>query len=125
MTDDDFLPKPRAALGPPAPICWPIYDDEHEQQMIDELTDWVEWVRWRFTLDHRTIPDCWMQHGPLIEELSALYTAWQAAYTDTDGSAPLLWMAHFATARDRLGEWVARTGCRPGEHRTSKSRASG
>lgn len=42
MTDDDFLPKPRATLGPPAPICWPIYDDEHEQQMIDELTDWVE-----------------------------------------------------------------------------------
>jgi hypothetical protein len=58
-----------------------------------------------------------MQHGALIEELSALYTAWQAAYSDLDGSAPLLWMTHFAAARDRLTESVARTACRAGEHR--------
>ena len=116
-SDDGFLPKPRTTIVPAGPICWPIYDDEHEQLMIDELTDWVEWARWRFNLDHRTMPECWMQHGALIEELSALYTAWQMAYTDIDGSAPLLWMTHFAAARERLTEWVARTGCRPGQHR--------
>jgi len=111
-------PRPRAPLDPADPICWPIFEDpELEQRMLAEVTEWVDWIRWRFTLDHRTIPACWQRHGAVIEELSALYTAWQSAYTNTDASAPLLWLNHFAATRERLTTWVARTGCRPGEHR--------
>jgi hypothetical protein len=117
---DTPAPKPHAPIGPGEPICWPIYNDEHAQRMLAEVTEWVDWTRWRFALDHRTIPDCWTQHGPLIEELSALYTAWQTAYTGTDGAAPLLWMNHFEAARTRLTDWVARTGCRPGQHRETR-----
>ena len=90
-------PKPRTTFGPAEPICWPQLGDDDAAEMLGEVNDWVSWLTQRFTLDHRTVPNCWDQHGPIIEELSALYTAWQCAYTLTD--------------------WVARTGCRPGEHR--------
>jgi hypothetical protein len=50
LVSPGFTARPSAlhrttAPAPHAPICWPIFDDEHEQQMLDELTDWVEWVR--------------------------------------------------------------------------------
>jgi len=72
----------------------------------------------RYALDHRTIPPCWPEHGALLEELSALRTAWVTAFAeDSRGDAPLHWHAEFAAARQRLTEWVVRTGFRPGEHR--------
>lgn len=111
-------PRPRRHFGPTKPILWAFYDADDDADMLAELHQWVDWLRWRYTLDHRTIPDCWDQHGPLLEELSALYTAWQVAYTySDDGSAPLAWMEHYAAARQRLTDWNARTGCRPAEHR--------
>lgn len=110
-------PKPRTIYSA-QPISWPHLDDEKSAEQLDELTDWVLWVTWRFNLDHRTVPDCWTQHGAIIEELSALYTAWQTAYNQTaDGDAPLAWMNQFANARHRLTDSVARTGCRSSEHR--------
>jgi len=116
--NNGFYPKPHAKFDPNDPICWPRLDDAHALETLEELTDWVQWLTNRFTLDHRTVPHCWDQHGPIIEELSALYTAWQTAYAQTaDGDAPLAWMNQFAAARHRLADWVARTGCRPGEHR--------
>jgi hypothetical protein len=54
------------------------------------------------------------------QELSALRTAWLASYAVTGRpEAPLEWHVRFATARQRLTDWVARTGCRPGEHRVT------
>jgi len=83
---------------------------------------WIRWCVRRYRLDHRTIPPCWYRHGALVEELSALCTGWQAAHTPTaPGNAPLEWHAHFAATRQRLGDWVARSGCRPDEHRDQQS----
>jgi hypothetical protein len=82
--------------------------------MLDQLTDWVDWATWRYALDHRVIPERWPQHGALLEELSALYTAYNLA---ASGDAPMLWIEHFAAARARVTEWTARAGCRPDEHR--------
>ena len=110
-------PKPRTIYSA-QPIRWPHLDDEKSAEQLDELTDWVLWLTWRFNLDHRTVPDCWNQHGAVIEELSALYTAWQTAYAQTaDGDSPLAWMNQFANSRHRLTDCVARTGCRPSKHR--------
>jgi hypothetical protein len=111
-------PRPRRYFGPSGPITWAFLDPERETQQLAELTEWVDWMRWRFTLDHRTVTECWAQHGAVVEELSALYTAWQASYAySNDGAAPLHWMTQFAFARQRLSDWNARSGCRPGEHR--------
>lgn len=114
---DDALRRP---IGPQVPICCPFLHDEHEAAALEELSAWVGWLAERFELDHRMVPTCWREHGPIIEELSALYTAWQSAYLD-DADAPLRWMAAFAAARDRLTVWALRTGCRADQHRTRDS----
>ncbi|MCB2177843.1 MAG: hypothetical protein KQH57_18690 [Actinomycetales bacterium] len=112
-------PQPARHFGPTGPITWAFLTAEQETEQIKELRLWVEWLVWRFALDHRTIPECWAQHGAIVEELSALYTAWQDAYTHSaEAEAPLQWMLQFALARQRLRDWIAVTGCRSGEHRT-------
>lgn len=107
----------RRPIGPQVPICWPFLRDEHETAALADLSIWMEWLIDRFELDHRVIPTCWQQHGPIIEELSALFTAWQSAYLD-DASEPLRWMAAFAATRERLTDWTLRTGCRAQHHRS-------
>jgi hypothetical protein len=117
---DGFLPslQMKQEQFAPIPICWPMLGEDEMTSRAQELVDWVDWVIDRYALDHRTIPPCWSQHGALLEELSALRTAWVTVYSaDSVGDAPLRWHSEFATARPRLTDWVARTGCRPGEHR--------
>ena len=99
-TNVGFYSKPYAKFDPNDPICWPRLDDAHALEPLEELTDWARWPTKRFTPDHRTVPHCWDQHGPVIEEPSALYTAWQTAFAQTaDGDAPLEWINQFAAAR--------------------------
>lgn len=116
---DGERPEPVAQLvGAPQPIVWSAKSADEQAHQLRLLTAWVTWLTDRYRLDHRTIPPCWSQHGDLIEELAALHLAWQAAYSRlAHGDAPLLWHEHFAIARARLAEAVARTGCRPAEHR--------
>ena len=102
----------------PQPVCWPRLDHDAAVGAWHGLDAWIRWCVGRYGLDHRTIPPCWYQHGALVEELSALRTGWQAAHSPTaPGNAPLEWHALFAMARQRLQDWVARSGCRPDEHR--------
>ena len=82
-------PQPARHFGPTGPITWAFLTDEQETEQVKELRLWVEWLVWRFALDHRTIPECWARHGAVVEELSALYTAWQDAYTHSaEATAP-------------------------------------
>src|SRR5947209_442613 len=120
IRDDGFLPglNLRHEQFAPIPVCWPSLRGDERDARFQELVDWTSWLVDRYALDHRTIPPCWPEHGALLEELSALRTAWVTAFAeDSRGDAPLHWHAEFAAARQRLTEWVARTGCRPGEHR--------
>ncbi len=67
---------------------------------------------------HRTVPHCWEEHWALLEELSALRTAWLTVFAVTSpGDASLDWHANFAAARLRLIDWISHSGCRVGEHR--------
>jgi len=115
-----FLPRRSLvqAQFPPQPVCWPALEDDEQATRLEELDDWTRWLVNRYALDHRVVPACWAEHGAILEELSALHTAWQTAYAqDAKGDAPMEWHTHFALARQRLTDWVSRTGCRPGEHR--------
>jgi hypothetical protein len=106
---------------PPLPVCWATLSDDETAEEHEALADWIAWLADRYLLDYRTVPPCWVQHGALIEELSALRVHWLASYALTARpEAPLEWHAHFAAARQRLADWVARTGCRPGEHRAAR-----
>ena len=115
--DDPFGPADEATWEP-QPVCWARLDRDTALAAWHTLDAWVRWCVHRYGLDHRTVPPCWYLHGALVEELSALRTGWQAAHAPTaPGSAPLEWHNLFAAARQRLQDWVARTGCRPDEHR--------
>lgn len=132
MTDHDDAPSGPAAsefrsalqghgrppVFAPIPVDWTVLGDEEAAKHLRMLADWLEWLVWRYCLDSRIVPECWPQHGSLIEELSALRTAWVLSFASTSpGTSPLDWHQAFAHARQRLTDWVARIGCRPGEHR--------
>ena len=117
---DGFLPEPvlHQPSGPPMPIMWAAHTTEEQRHFLDVLDVWVTWLVEHYRLDRRYVPECWTKHWELIEELSALQLAWEAAYATTaHADAPLAWHERLGLARLRLAEWVARTGCRAGEHR--------
>ena len=118
--DSAFLPGPELMQEafPPLPLCWPALTEQEKEEQLEALNDWTRWLAHCYALDHRTVPPCWAQHGALLEELSALRTAWLTAFAVTSsGDAPLDWHTNFAATRQRLADWVSRTGCRSGEHR--------
>ncbi len=115
---EGFLPLMTQPVGAAKPYLFASHTPDQQFAELVDLDAWVGWLIARYRLDARTIPPCWALHGELIEELSALRTAWSTAYaTMANGDAPLAWHERFATARSRLQDWVARTGCRADEHR--------
>jgi hypothetical protein len=64
----------------PNPSAGRALEDDEQATRLEELDDWTQWLVNRYALDHRVVPACWAQHGALLEELSALHTAWQTAY---------------------------------------------
>ncbi len=117
---DSFYPAKRMPRleRPPVPFAWSSLSPDDTRLFLEDLDLWVGWLVERYRLDHRIVPECWRQHPELIEELSALHLAWQGSFALTaNHDAPLLWHEHFANACQRIADWVARTGCRSGEHR--------
>ena len=104
----------------PRPVDWRRIGGSDAARRLFELDAWVRWLVCRYAIDPREIPPCWADHGELIEELSALHTAHQAAF-DPAGppTGPADWHATFANTRVRLHVAVPRTGCRVGQHRPS------
>ncbi len=103
---------------PPRVFCWATLTVDEAAAQHAALAHWVDWLRGRYLLDPRTVPDCWDHHSDLVEELSALQMAWQHAYNGgARADAPLTWHTQLHTARPRLADAVAMTGCRPGHHR--------
>lgn len=101
----------------PAPVRWGTLTENETGTTLDALRGWVTWLRDRYALDPKSLPWCWDRHGALLEELSALWTAWAAAFgPDGNPGAPAVWHDTLARVLARLREWGARTGCRPGEH---------
>lgn len=118
---DGFYPDPVLAqpFGPALPICWAAHTPEDQRLLLEELDLWVAWLAHHYALDRRHVPECWAQHWELIEELAALHLAWEGAFATTaQADAPLAWHERFAAARSRLADWVSKTGCRPGAHRS-------
>lgn len=60
------------------PWCWRHLDRDQTRQLAEELRDWVDWLISRYRLAN--IPPCWFRHGNYVEELTALFVAWKAAY---------------------------------------------
>jgi len=43
------------------------------------LADWVDWLTGTYDLRDQVIHSCWPAHGGVVEELAALWLAWQQA----------------------------------------------
>ncbi|MGH9115636.1 MAG: DUF4913 domain-containing protein [Acidimicrobiales bacterium] len=78
--------------GQVQPWCWRNLGPTAQAELRQQLGDWISWLRSRYPLARR-IPNCWDQHPEIIEELTALWLAWQAAYTEPDPplTAPADW----------------------------------
>lgn len=70
----------------PTAWCWRDIGANAEEQLWHELGAWVGWIRARYPLA-RKVPECWDKHPEIVEELTALWLAWQYAYEERD--APL------------------------------------
>lgn len=112
-----FLSAFEQPVGAAKPYLFAAHSPDEQLNALLALDEWVGWLVERYNLDRRAIPPCWANHGELIEELSALRLAWLTAYAQMGpGDGPLAWHERFASARGRLADWAARTGCNY-EHR--------
>ena len=101
----------------PGRWCWREARPGIVDELWTELSAWVDWLDLRYGLDE-LLPPCWSQHGAMVEELTALYAGWQAAYIDIDarGFDPLAWHEALGRTLARVREWN-RQGCRVDAHR--------
>jgi hypothetical protein len=83
---EDLEARAGASAASPAAWCWRDLGPHAQAELMDQLDAWTAWLRHRYPLARR-IPSCWYQHPELIEELTALWLAWQGAYQQPD--APL------------------------------------
>lgn len=99
--------------------CWRDLGPQAAEALTRELNAWVTWLRERYSLNRR-IPACWDQHPALIEELTALWLAWQAAYTQPDAhlASPAEWHDRWLPGMlNRVDHGATATSCR-GRHET-------
>ncbi|WP_426518781.1 hypothetical protein ACPPVQ_03780 [Diaminobutyricibacter sp. McL0618] len=87
-------------------VNWRTLERADALQAWTDLGEWVAWFTRRYNLPARKIPPCWYKHGPLVEELSALHTAWLVSYDSLDaGYGPIGWHERLAAATPRLAGW--------------------
>lgn len=125
----ELAARPGAAprYGPSTPIGahtinWRTLTDEDAAAEWALLREWVEWFTVRYNIPISVIPTCWWQHGPLVEELSALHTAHDAAFDQADaGFGPIGWHERLTIAIPRLTRTYG-GGCNNG-HKPTKPRS--
>lgn len=82
---------------------WRDLPAEERPAKWDELREFVVWIAERYAIQKNEIPPCWFRHGDLVEELSALRSAWDASFMEEDsGLGPIGWHERFALARLRV-----------------------
>ena len=76
------------ALAEPAsyvPYCWRHVSAAEARGLWVRLREWVDWVNGRyFASSWESIRPCWFRHPAAVEELTALWAAWESAYRAPD-----------------------------------------
>jgi hypothetical protein len=70
------------------PVSWigQATDPELVGSQLAELAAWVAQVYMRYPVAARELPDCWLWHPDMVEELAWLHQAWEAAYSPETGT---------------------------------------
>ncbi|MCW2855514.1 MAG: hypothetical protein JWR52_1129 [Marmoricola sp.] len=74
---------PSGTTRAPAAWSWRTIGPHAADQLWAQLRGWVDWLRARYPLAKR-IPRWWDEHPEFVEELTALWLAWQFAYEQSD-----------------------------------------
>jgi hypothetical protein len=108
----DQLAKFTAKTAPAAIPSWLMLpaDPATAGDVLGELTAWMHAVFLRYADAAAVLPDCWLWHPDVVEELLWLMHAWLAAYQGRDASVAL------------AGDWHDRY--RPGVVRRIKATAA-
>jgi hypothetical protein len=77
--------NPNKPASTPTAWCWRTVGPLATDELLSQLNQWVTWIRQRYPLAKK-IPPCWADHPETVEELTALWLAWQAAYEASDAS---------------------------------------
>lgn len=92
------------------PYCWRHVSAAEARGLWIRLREWVDWVNARyFSSSWESIRPCWFRHPAVVEELTALWAAWEAAYRASDegdgfSDAALWWHEKLHTVVHRLWE---------------------
>ncbi|MGD0881695.1 MAG: hypothetical protein ABSB09_09030 [Acidimicrobiales bacterium] len=102
-------------------VVWrnlPIADQAVELQ---ELAGWVEWLQVRYASAGDWLRPCWWRHGFVVEELSALRTAWLGVYEPAENAeamAALDWHEAAEKCRERVRQVISTgPGCTAVAHK--------
>lgn len=67
------------------PYCWRHVSAAEARGLWVRLREWVDWVNGRyFASSWESIRPCWFRHPAAVEELTALWAAWESAYRASD-----------------------------------------
>ena len=90
------LAETTAADGRPAPARTPSWLDlpadaepADAAALLGQLVEWMAGIFLRYTDAARVLPDCWLWHPDLVEELVWLRASWWAAYRTEGGTVQL------------------------------------
>lgn len=90
------------------PYCWRHVSAAEARGLWVRLREWVDWVNGRyFSSSWESIRPCWFRHPAAVEELTALWAAWESAYRASDegegfSDAALWWHEKLHTVVHRL-----------------------
>lgn len=96
--------------APYVPYCWRHVSAAEARGLWVRLREWVDWVNGRyFASSWESIRPCWFRHPAAVEELTALWAAWESAYRATDegegfSDAALWWHEKLHAVVHRLWE---------------------
>jgi len=79
-----------ASAGREAAVSWLDLPDEEDyaRALLDDLTGWMNRVYLRYA-DAASLPNCWLWHPEVVEELLWLWQAWAAAYRADDATVAM------------------------------------
>lgn len=99
----------------PSIWCWRYLNNKQIAQQWGGLENWVAWLSDRYPKTLRDLPPCWYLHTEAVEELTALWAAWKAAYYGDDNprDAMIFWHDRWlpGVVRRLLAPGGILTGC--------------
>ena len=102
-------------------VVWRSLSIADQAVELRELVGWVEWLQVRYASAGDWLRPCWWRHGFVVEELSALRTAWLGAYEageNSEATASLDWHEAAERCRERIRQVISTgPGCTAVAHR--------